>query len=486
MSLNSALSIASSGLQVAQAGLKVTSDNVANVNTPGYVRKVADQQSVYVAGQGGLGVSIAQIRTASDTFLQAASRLASADASSAQAVSDTLDQAQQLFGDPNGTSGLFSQLNGMFQGFIALAAAPSSSTRAAAVPQAQALFDQASDIGDQLGDLRSQATSRIGADVDTVNGLLSQIDGLNADISRATALGQDASGAQDQQSQALDKLAALLPVQVDQRSGGGVVVRSADGLTLAGAGGAATLSYDGSGAAGRFTATSASGVAFAMTTPGSGEIGGLAKLRDTSLPAMTAQLSELVGGAASALNAVHNQYSAVPPPVSMTGRDTGLDADTALSHFTGQETLAVTDATGAPLTAAVIDFDAKTVSVNGAVVGSFTDAASFTSTLNSALNGAATVDFTKSPATLVSSDTSSSSSKRLVLAGGALQADGTFQGAPATKAGQGFSAWFGLNDVVSSSGLSSYATGLQPADASGYSGGAISLRLTAPDGSTLR
>ena len=43
MSLTVSLRTAASGLQAAQAGLRTTSDNIANVNTPGYVRKTIDQ-----------------------------------------------------------------------------------------------------------------------------------------------------------------------------------------------------------------------------------------------------------------------------------------------------------------------------------------------------------------------------------------------------------------------------------------------------------
>ena len=39
MSLTATLRTASSGLNAAQAALRATSDNIANVNTPGYVRK---------------------------------------------------------------------------------------------------------------------------------------------------------------------------------------------------------------------------------------------------------------------------------------------------------------------------------------------------------------------------------------------------------------------------------------------------------------
>ena len=484
-SLNSVLSTAVSGLQTAQVGLRTVSDNVANVNTAGYVRKVVDQQSLAVQGRG-IGVGVAQVTTAANQYLDSASRNASSDAGSASATSDLLDQAQTLFGDPNSASSFFSQIDTVFSSFISLAAAPSTTTRGQAVPQVQSLFTQAGQIAQSISGLQAQATTRIGADVDTVNGLLTQIASLNSDISRATAQGGDASGAQDQQAQALDQLSALLPVQVAQRSGGGVVVRTSDGLALVDQTGPASLAYDGSAAAGVFTATSASGVVNTLATPGSGEIGGLSKLRDSSLPALTGQLSELVGQTATALNAVHNQYSAVPPPTSLTGRDTGLDADTALAHFTGQETVAVTDSRGVPSRAAVIDFDARTVSVNGSVAGSFTDAASFTSALNTALGGQATADFTDTPPTITGADTSTTSATRLVLAGGALQADGTITGSAASKGGQGFSAVFGLNDLVTSTGLSSFATGLQGGDTAGFTTGAISFRVAAADGSTLR
>ena len=67
MSLNSILNIANSGLQTAQTQLRVVSDNVANVNTPGYVRKVAEQTSLTTQGIGA-GVTVSQIRLATGPF----------------------------------------------------------------------------------------------------------------------------------------------------------------------------------------------------------------------------------------------------------------------------------------------------------------------------------------------------------------------------------------------------------------------------------
>ena len=52
MSLSIALSNALSGLQVNQTALQVTSSNVANVNTPDYARKIHEQETRVLGGQG--------------------------------------------------------------------------------------------------------------------------------------------------------------------------------------------------------------------------------------------------------------------------------------------------------------------------------------------------------------------------------------------------------------------------------------------------
>ena len=55
MTLSSALGAAMSGLNVSQSGIDITSRNIANVGTPGYTRKVAQQTR---AGRGGGAVRL--------------------------------------------------------------------------------------------------------------------------------------------------------------------------------------------------------------------------------------------------------------------------------------------------------------------------------------------------------------------------------------------------------------------------------------------
>ena len=213
--LSNILNIANSGLQTAQTGLRTVSDNVSNVNTPGYIRKVADQQSVAVDGRGG-GVDIVAIRLAADKFLQAAGLQANAQSGAAGAKADALDQAQALFGNPNDATSFFSQLNSVFSGFAALSSDSTTATRGAALAQVQSYFDQATSISGGLRTLSDQTDSKIVDDVATANDLIKQIDTLNADISRSRVLGRDTTGAQNQQSGLVDQLS-----QFPDREGGG-------------------------------------------------------------------------------------------------------------------------------------------------------------------------------------------------------------------------------------------------------------------------
>src|SRR5215467_3388205 len=106
MSLGIALSNAVSGLQAAQAQLRAVSDNIANVNTPGYVRKVTDTAQRVVAGAGA-GVEVLGVRRVTDQYLQMASLTAGSDSSRYDITSQFLDNAQSLFGDPSGPGYFF-------------------------------------------------------------------------------------------------------------------------------------------------------------------------------------------------------------------------------------------------------------------------------------------------------------------------------------------------------------------------------------------
>ncbi len=222
MSLNSIMNIGVSGLQTAQTQLRVVSDNISNVNTPGYVRKVVDQ-SALVTGAGGAGVDVARVRLSTDRFLQAASMSASADSARYAVRNEMYDQIQTAFGDPSGDGGLFGDIDALFANFASLAETPASSTaRQDAVYKTQALFNEAKSISQRIQSLRQEADSRLASAVQAVNPLLEQIDKLNKTIATASATGQDTTGAQNAQLNLINQLSELMDVKVEARSNGGV------------------------------------------------------------------------------------------------------------------------------------------------------------------------------------------------------------------------------------------------------------------------
>ena len=476
MSLTTILNSASSGLMTAQAQLRVVSDNVANVNTPGYVRKIADQVATSSYGVG-TGVEVARIRLATDRFLQAASLTAEADASRHGVRYELYDRIQAMLGDPGGDGGFFGQIDGLFSAFAALSEDPVSSPyRQQSLSQAQALFDEAGRIGTQIQAVREDADARIASAVNRANDLLQQIETLNVEISRAAVNGGDSSGAESAQAGLIDELASILDVRVSVRPVGGVQVRTGDGMLLAGDG-AATLGYTRAGSVNAETVfdevwlTEPRGAKRSLIDHlSSGELRGLLELRDKEAPAAAERLAELVSKVADELNRAHNTSTSVPAPNQLTGRNVGTGLEAALTGFTGTTTIAVTNAAGAIVSRARIDFAGGSMTINGAAATPTT----FLATLNAQLGGAATASFSNGVLSL-----QGTGSNGIAIADDAA--------APSNKAGRGFSHFFGLNDLVRSDRPMSYDTGLTGASPHGFTTGeSITFRFSNAAGARLR
>jgi flagellar hook-associated protein 1 FlgK len=94
--------VGKSAIQAYRQSLAVTGQNIANINTDGYVRREADLQEVTasqggittLANQAGLGVRVADIKRSFDAFL--ADRKLSANANFERMNSYFLKQVEQV------------------------------------------------------------------------------------------------------------------------------------------------------------------------------------------------------------------------------------------------------------------------------------------------------------------------------------------------------------------------------------------------------
>lgn len=230
MSLTSALNIAQSGLSATGRRAQIASSNIANVNTPGYVRR-----SVSLVDMNHGGVAVWGIERHQNAAISAARRDAQSATARSQLLSDVSAQLLQPYGDPNSPGGLQSDFDNMRSGLETLRNTPESiAAQENAVAALTTLVSSINAASNLQSDIRSQADQAIAADVDTANSILNSLHDLNGDILSSSAAGADASTLLDQRDNLLGELSNILPISVQNEEGGRIRVTTQSGLTLVG------------------------------------------------------------------------------------------------------------------------------------------------------------------------------------------------------------------------------------------------------------
>lgn len=460
MSLNEILNSALTGLSASQAGLRSVSNNIANVNTPGYAREIANQSTAVTAGKIG-GVMVGEPTRVADKFLEGAVYSRAGEAGHSDVVASYYDQLQSLLGAPGDDFGLPARLNAIMSSAAEMTGVsdPTEAT-AAFVSNVQDTITSIRQTDDDIAGMRSDIETTVGSTVDRINVLLGQIDGLNDDVARLAAFGKSTSGVADQRLSALQELSGLMSVNVREQSDGRVTIETTSGQVLLdqrlrlldypGGNGSAQQLYpditirftNADGAMGATTGDT-------ITSSAGGKLGGLIDLRDKILPQASSDLNALFTGLAQTLNSVSNAGARLPAPATLEGRPTGLVTTDRLG-FTGAATFAVVQADGTVVARTDVDFSAMPP---GATVQDAIDA------INTGLGGAATASFVDGSLVLTAADTAN---------GIAIGQDAT---APSSRSGVGFSQYFGLNDVVRSDTGSLVPSGFMASDPHGFGAG---------------
>lgn len=469
MSLNAIMTSAYTGLNASQAALRTIANNIANVNTPGYARETVSFENI--ATGDGSGVKISGIQRAADLFLERASYSAQGDAGRFAKLDIYHSRFQGLLGKPDSESSLSARIDRVFGSLTSVATDPSDSVRRQAVlSDIDSVLAQVRDLGDNLQQLRADASNEIAAGVAHVNDLLQRIGRINPLIVREKLIGGNIGPMQEQRDSALRELSQLMDISTSENADGSLYVATGSGVSLVD-GKLRQLEYYSPA-----TATSSTNfppIAIMLVdskAPGglvdtrqtlegelrTGELRGLIDLRDSDLPELGDTLGEMARLFMDSVNEVHSLNSSVPPPRVLEGRNTGLLAGDRLG-MTGQTTIAVVDRSGVLVRKATIDFSAMPATAT---------VADLVATINGALGGDASASFSNGALTLQASSLSNG------IALGEVDASASSRG------GVGFSQFFGLNDLVQASRPSFVETGFAGGDAHGFdAGGTLNLEL---------
>ncbi len=484
MSLNGITASAISALQTNQAALNVVSNNVSNLNTPGYARRVVNESTLSAGGQL-TGVDIASVQRVTNQFLQQEQLAAGGSASQYDTMANLFSQLNGLLGGPGDNQSLATQLTNVTSAFATASQAPTSSASQTGVMNAlNGLASTFSNVSSTITSLQNQVDQQVVNSVGSTNTLIQQIYQLNSQIKTANASGDQASALLDQRDTALTNLAQVMGIQTTTNSDGSVNVSTTDGVNLV-SNTYAQLSYSGGAQNGSY-----GNITIQDVNPGNGNLlgapqaldphlsggslKGMIDMRDQVLGGLSQSLGNLAQQTAQTFNAQSNANAAFPPPTSLTGRDTGLLSTDAL-NFTGQTTIAVANSSGNLVSRIDVDFGAGTLSVDGGATQPIgTTIGSFTTALNSALGANGSASFSNGQLSIAATGTN-----------GVVVQDSA--ASPSQRGDSGFSQFFGLNDVFQAQAPSVTATGLSAGDSSGLAvGGTISMALKGSDGDVVK
>jgi flagellar hook-associated protein 1 FlgK len=312
MSLYSSIRLATNTLRATQIGLQVVGQNIANAETPGYIREEAILVPALPTRIGklvlGNGVDVQAVVQKIDHFLEERLHGSVSDRVDAETQESCYLQLETMIAELGDTD-LSTLMDGFFSSIAEVLNQPESvSVRNLAALAGVTLTSDINRLADRASEIRSGLNDRVIAMADDINRLIEEIRKLNVQITvteGGDVSASDAAGLRDRRLQALEDLAKLIDIRVREQPDGSVVVYSGgDFLVFQGISRQVELHLDSD----RGLATAdiyISGID-APLNPASGELAGLLTARDDIMGGYLDQLDEFAQTLAFEFNKLYS------------------------------------------------------------------------------------------------------------------------------------------------------------------------------------
>jgi len=329
--LDSALSIVVGSLDADQGALSVTTNNLANANTPGYDRQIVEFSESDPIQQGnlsfGTGVTLEQAQTVRSNVLQLQLNQETQTSGQLDSFVSGMTQVESLFNETSGT-GLQAPLSAFFSSLQQLSTNPSdSSLRVGVISAAQNLATAFNQSSSALTTQQSDLNQSVEQSVSQVNTITAQVAQLNNQISGITESGEDPSALIEQRDVALQNLSNTIGINVIAGDNNNITVTTGNGSPLIVGDQSFALQTQTNTTTGMQDVFSQG--QDITTQISSGELGGQIQVRDQQIPSILNQLDTL---ASSIENSVNTQSEAgydvngnpgtalfTAPPAGVTG-----------------------------------------------------------------------------------------------------------------------------------------------------------------------
>ena len=228
-----------SALVAQQALIANTSNNIANVNTPGYTRREiallnrADAAAVQTSLSFGSGVDVGTIRRITSTFLETAVRDAASRQGMANVSNDYLGRIESLFSltGPQPTVG--STLNEFFSALNTVAVNPSSlDDRLVLMQRGEDLVNSIKTTYNTIATTQTELDYQVPQEIAQINEYTKQIAALNDLIKKRQASNIPAVDEQDQRDGLMTKLAEKITFHSLELENGTMNISLANGFPI--------------------------------------------------------------------------------------------------------------------------------------------------------------------------------------------------------------------------------------------------------------
>ena len=232
------LMIGHTGLKASQDAINNVANNLANVNTVGYVRQQVIFRDTSYNNVGytknydkkltGLGTSIGEIVHARDIFLDKAFRTENGRSSYYTAMFEAVDEVQNYFQELEGTAfqEILTGQASLWQSFQELAKDPSDTVNQNLVIQKASLFiSRAQTVMKGLSNYQINTNNKISEDIDAINKCAKTIYEMNKEIQGIEVGGREiAMNERDARDNAIDELSKYGNIMYSEQADGTVSV----------------------------------------------------------------------------------------------------------------------------------------------------------------------------------------------------------------------------------------------------------------------
>ena len=301
-------------LMAFKRAIDVHSQNVAGVNTEGYVRRTVSLSpgTLLESGSGSQGgrEDTVVIRRQVDEFLVDQARVTGSNAERARIVAEKAGQLKGLLSADSAS--LQDSLVSLRDGFDGLASQPTSAyARDTLMSRLESTISRLHDLDDRIRLYEGEIDSRISSEVDTLNALTKQVADLNRKIASGTVENSSANSTLlDMRDRAVDRIAQKVSIRVLPGTNGALSVSTTSGVSLVEGLDPATLTtisdpYQRDRL--MVALVTDAGIREIPDQFGGGTIGGLIETRSTLIDPSRNQLGRVAAGLAMLLNDQNKQ-----------------------------------------------------------------------------------------------------------------------------------------------------------------------------------